>query len=183
MAVRRRTGCMAREEGTPVPRYIAINRNQQVLQSLDVDRLIDGDHPARKIWRAVEQLDHSRFEEDSRALEGEAGRPSRAPQVLVAVWLYAYSKGLHSARDIERQMEHGPGLQWLSGLRPINHHTLSDFHVGYGAALQELFEQVLVMLTMRGLLTLERVAMDGPKIRAEREQEELPAPRQDRGAS
>jgi hypothetical protein len=33
--------------------------------------------------------------------------------------------------------------------------------------LIELFEQVLAMLTMKGLLTLERVAVDGTKIRAD----------------
>ena len=158
---------MAREESSPAPRYIAINRNQQVLQPLDVDRLIDEDHAARKIWRVVEQLDLSRFESETLAVEGAAGRPSHSPQVLVSVWLYAYSKGLHSAREIARQMEHEPGLEWLTGLRPINHHTLSDFRVGYGQALQELFEQVLAMLTMKGLLTLERVAVDGTKIRAD----------------
>ena len=158
---------MAREEGSAAPRYIRINRNQQVLQPLDVDRLIDEDHAARKIWRVVEQLDLSRFEEDARAVEGAAGRPSHAPQVLVAVWLYAYSKGLHSAREISRQMEHEPGLEWLTGLRPINHHTLSDFRVGHGVALRELFVEVLAMLSKNGLVTLERVAADGTKIRAD----------------
>jgi transposase len=158
---------MAKEERTPAPRYIAINRNQQVLQPLDVDRLIDEDHAARKIWRVVEQLDLSRFESETLAVEGAVGRPSHSPQVLVSVWLYAYSKGLHSAREIARQMEHEPGLEWLTGLRPINHHTLSDFRVGHGPALQELFEQVLAILTMKGLITLERVAVDGTKIRAD----------------
>ena len=158
---------MASEERKPAPRYIAINRTQHVLQRLEVDRLIDDDHAARKIWRVVEQLDLSRFQSETLAVEGAAGRPSHSPQVLVAVWLYAYSKGLHSAREIERQMGHEPGLEWLTGLGAINHHTLSDFRVGYGAALQELFEQVLAMLTMKGLIRLERVAVDGTKIRAD----------------
>ena len=157
---------MAREESSAEPRYIAINRSQQVLQPLDVDRLVDEDHAARKIWRVVEQLDLSRFEAETRAVEGAAGRPSHSPQVLVSVWIYAYSKGLHSAREIARQMEHEPGLEWLTGLRPINHHTLSDFRVGQGEALRELFVQVLAMLTKNGLITLERVAADGTKIRA-----------------
>ena len=42
-----------------------------------VDRLIDDNHPARKIWRVVEKLDLSRFETQVRAVEGVAGRPSR----------------------------------------------------------------------------------------------------------
>jgi transposase len=129
--------------------------------------LIDDYHPARKIWRVVEKLDLSRFETQVRAVEGVAGRPSHSPQVLVAVWIYAFSRGLHSAREIECQMQHEPGLRWLTGLNVINHHSLSDFRVGYGEALCELFEQVLAMLTMKGLITLERVAVDGTKIRAD----------------
>ena len=151
----------------PAARYIPINRNQQVLRPLDVDRLVDEDHAARKIWRVVKQLDLSRFETETLAVEGVAGRPSHSPHLLVSVWLYAYTKGLHSAREIARQIEYEPGFEWLSGLRPINHHTLSDFRVGHGKALQELFEQVLAMLAMKGLITLERVAVDGTKIRAD----------------
>jgi transposase len=149
------------------PRYLPIDRTQFFLEPLDVDRLIDDDHAARKIWRVVEQLDLSRFASEVRAIEGVAGRPSHSPQVLVAVWIYAFSKGLHSAREIARQMHYEPGLRWLTGLNPINHHTLSDFRAGQGEALRELFEQVLAMLTLKGLLTLERVAVDGTKIRAD----------------
>jgi transposase len=149
------------------PRYLRIDRKQFFLEPLDVDRLIDDDHRARKIWRVVEQLDLSHFASEVRAVEGVAGRPSHSPQVLVAVWIYAFSKGLHSAREIARQMRHEPGLRWLTGLNVINHHTLSDFRVAQGEALRELFEQVLAMLTMKGLLTLERVAVDGTKIRAD----------------
>lgn len=152
---------------SPHPRYLAIDRKQFVLEPLDVDGLIDNNHAARKIWRVVEQLDLSRFSTEVRAVEGVAGRSAHSPQVLAAVWIYAFSKGLHSAREIERQMHYEPGLRWLTGLKPINHHTLSDFRVGQGEALRELFEQVLAMLTLKGLLTLERVAIDGTKIRAD----------------
>ena len=151
---------------SPAPRYIPIDRKQFRLETLDVERLIDDDHAARKIWRVVEQLDLSRFETEVRAVESRPGRPPHSPQVLVAVWIYAVSKGLHSAREVERQMEYEPGLRWLTGLTVINHHSLSDFRVGYGEALRELFEQVLATLTMKGLITLERVAVDGTKIRA-----------------
>jgi transposase len=151
----------------PAPRYIPIDRKQLRLEPVDIERLIDDDHPARKIWRVVEQLDLSRFDAEVRAVEGVAGRPSHGPQVLVAVWIYAFSRGLHSAREVERQMHYEPGLRWLTGLNVINYHKLSDFRVGDGEALRELFEQVLAMLTMKGLITLERVAVDGTKIRAD----------------
>ena len=149
------------------PRYLPVDRSQNVLIPLDVDRLIDSDHVARRIWRVVDALELSRFERDIRALEGVAGRPSHSPCVLISVWLYAFTKGLHSAREIERQMDYEPALRWLTGLRPINHHTLSDFRVGHGQALRELFEDVLAMLLKKDLVKLERVAVDGTKIRAD----------------
>ena len=158
---------MSTSEDRPAPRYIPLNRNQHVLLPLDLERLVDDDHPARKIWRVVDKLDLSRFEAQARAVEGAAGRPAHSPQLLVSVWLYAYSKGVHSAREIARQLRYEPGFQWLSGLEKINHHTLSDFRVSHGEALRELFVQVLAMLTKNGLITLERVAADGTKIRAD----------------
>ncbi len=132
------------EQGSP--RYLPSNRSQHLLLSLDVERLIADDHVARRIWRLISSLDLSRFERDVRAVEGVAGRPSHSPQVLTSVWLYAFTKGLHSAREIERQMDYEPALRWLTGLHPINHHTLSDFRVGHGQALRELFEDVLALM-------------------------------------
>ena len=153
------------EQGSP--RYLPINRSQHLLLPLDVERLIADDPVARRIWRLISSLDLSRFERDVRAVEGVAGRPSHSPQVLTSVWLYAFTKGLHSAREIERQMDYEPALRWLTGLHPINHHTLSDFRVGHGQALRELFEDVLALMLKKRLVTLERVAVDGTKIRAD----------------
>lgn len=138
-----------------------------MLRPVDVERLIDDEHPARKIWRLVEQLDLSRFETEVRAVEGRAGRRPHSPQLLVAVWIYGYSEGVSSAREISRRMAYEPGMEWLTALRPVNHHTLSDFRVAHGAALDELFAQVLGLLTAKRLITLERTAVDGTKIRAQ----------------
>ena len=52
------------------PRYLPLDRKQLRLQPLDVERLIEQQHPARKIWRVVGGLDLSGFEVDARAVEG-----------------------------------------------------------------------------------------------------------------
>ena len=65
-----------------------------------------------------------------------------------------------------RQCEWEPGFQWLTGLQMVNHHTLSDFRVEHGEAMKQLFEQALTVLLMKDLITLERVAVDGTKVRA-----------------
>jgi len=63
------------------------------------------------------------------------GRAASPPQLLIAVWLYGYSRGVTSARE----MEYEPGLMWLTGMEVINHHTLSDFRIKHAEALTELF--------------------------------------------
>jgi transposase len=111
-------------------------------------------------------MDLSRFSESLRTSQGCAGRSAWDPQLLVSVWVYAYSEGISSAREIERVMQWEPGLQWLSGLQAVNHHTLSDFRVEHKEALDELFAELLAMLENAGVLSPEQVMHDGAKIRA-----------------
>jgi transposase len=147
-------------------RYERVERSQFVLEPVDVERLIDENHAARNIWNLLGRLDLSKFRGEVKAVEGHAGRNTWEPQVLIAIWLYAYSRGLSSARQIERECGYEPGLRWLLGLKTVNHHTLSDFRAEQGAALQDLFKQVLGLLMMERLITLERVTVDGTKVRA-----------------
>ncbi len=148
------------------PRLMAVNRQQMVMRAIDVERLIAEDHPARAIWELVGRLDLSGYYAAIAAVEGRAGRDHTDPQVLISLWLYAYSRGMSSAREVARQCEYEPALQWLCGLGPVSHRTLSGFRCSQKAALDDLFVQVLGMLSAEGLITLERVTLDGTKIKA-----------------
>jgi len=148
------------------PRYEAINREQLCWRRVDVERLIGEEHPARAVWEFVGKLDMSGYQEEARAVEGKAGRPGWEPRLLISLWVYAYGEGVGSARAIEELCEWEPAYQWLTGAVVVNAHTLSDFRVKHEQALQELFVQVLGLLSADGLITLERVMQDGTKIRA-----------------
>jgi len=132
-----------------------------------VESLIAEDHPVRAIWIFLDRLDLSKFSEEQRAVEGSVGRSAISPHLLLSIWIYSYARGVSSARQISREMEHEPGLQWLARMEVVNHHTLSDFRVAHGSALQNLMEQVLGVLFSEGLVGLERVTQDGSKIRAQ----------------
>ena len=148
------------------PRVKAVDRTQLTWQMMDVERLIEADHPARAIWELVERLKLDGFYAPIEAVEGSAGRTPWDPRLLVSLWIYAYSRGISSAREIARRCSYEPAFQWLCGLGEINHHTLSDFRVAHDASLRELFVQVLGVLSSEGLVSLERVMHDGTKIKA-----------------
>jgi transposase len=143
-----------------------VNRQQLLLRSVDVEKLVEEDHPVRAIWELVDGSDLESFYETIEAVEGEAGCSAWDPRVLISLWLYGYSRAVSSAREISRRCEYDPAYQWLTGLEVINHHTLSDFRVQHGPALDELFVQVLGVLSHEGLITLERVMHDGVKVEA-----------------
>lgn len=148
------------------PRSEVIDREQLCWRPIDIERLIGAEHPARAVWEFIGRLDLSPYQEEARAVEGKAGRPGWEPRLLVSLWVYGYSQGIGSARAIEELCQWEPAYQWLTGSRVINAHTLSDFRVKHDTALNGLFVQTLGLLSIDGLITLERVMQDGSKIRA-----------------
>jgi transposase len=122
------------------------NRKQLILQPTDVDGLIEPEHPARAIWRVLEQLELSRFYEPIKAREGVAGRDASDPRVLLALWLYGISQGVNSARELARLCTAHAAYRWICGGVSVNYHTLSDFRSAHQAALDELMSQLLASL-------------------------------------
>ena len=148
----------------PLIRYV--NRRQMSWRPVDVERLIEEEHLARAIWALVGRFDLSAFYASIVSSAVEGGRPAFDPQLRISLWVYAYSQGIGSAREVARRCEYDPAFQWLTGLLEVNYHTLADFRVEKQEELDELFTQVLATLSKEGLITLKQVMQDGTKIRA-----------------
>jgi transposase len=129
------------------------------------DDLIPGQHPARMVMALVETLELSGFSETIKAREGVAGRDATDPRLLVALWLYACIRGIGSARELARRCEESAGFRWLCGGVTVNHRLLSDFRGDHGAALDELFTQVIASLVDKELVSVSRVSQDGVRVR------------------
>src|SRR6202049_3481715 len=157
---------MSQENASNKPLIRFVNRQQMSWRAVDVEKLIGEDHPARGIWALVGRLDLGRFYQDIESSAEEGGRPAFDPQLLISLWVYAYSQGIGSAREVARRCEYDPAFQWLTGLQEVNYHTLSDFRVDRQKELDELFTQGLAALSKEGLVTLEQVMQDGTKIKA-----------------
>lgn len=141
-------------------------RDEVRLEAVELDALIDEAHAARLIWAYVERLDFSDFEAKVRSREGEPGMPQTSPRLLLALWLYATSDGVGSAREIERLCAYDPAYRWLCGGVTINHHALSDFRSAEGMRIEMLLAQHVASLSAAGLIDLDEIAQDGVKVRA-----------------
>src|SRR5712664_2100296 len=158
---------MSQENASSEPLIRWVNRQQMSWRAVDVERLVGDDHPARAIWELVGRLELRAFYQAIESSAEQGGRPAVDPQLLISLWVYAYSQGIGSAREVARRCEYDPAFQWLTGLQEVNYHTLADFRVEKQQELDELFTQVLAALSKEGLITLEQVMQDGTKIKAQ----------------
>lgn len=154
------------EEREPTPRLKEINRNQLLLRPVDVENLVPADHDVRAIWEITGSIDLTPYYKGIKAVEGKPGSTAFDPRLLISVWVYSYSKGMGSAREISERIGYDPAYQWLTGMEPINYHTLSDFRSMHKDALHELFVNILAVMESAGLITLENVMHDGVKVKA-----------------
>src|SRR3979490_733630 len=143
---------MSQENATSKqPLIRPINRQQMSWRAVDVERLIGEDHRARAIWTLVGRLDLQRFYDDIESSAEQGGRPAFDPQLLISLWVYAYSQGMGSAREVARRCEFDPAFQWLTGLQERNYHTPGGFPGGEKKGVGEMFTQVLAALSKEGL--------------------------------
>jgi hypothetical protein len=71
------------------------------------------------------------------------------------------------AREVERRCGYDPAFQWLTGMEGVSYGTLAGFRVEHAQALDNLFTQLLAVLSSEGLIGLDGVVVhDGTKIEA-----------------
>jgi transposase len=129
------------------------------------DDLVSLAHPVRTVAAVVAKLDVSAFGEAIQARDGVAGRDATDPELLVALWLYGCIRGIGSARELARRCEESLPFRWLCGGVSVNHRMLSEFRTAQGAALDELFTQVIASLVDQELVSVSRISQDGVRVR------------------
>jgi transposase len=148
------------------PRVLEPQRNAIELRPVDLESLVSADDPVRDVWAYVETLDLSDLYGRIEAREGGPGHPAIAPRLLVALWLHATLRGVGSAREVARLCTREISFQWLCGGVGVNPHTLADFRVNNSDLLNRLLSQSVALLIKEGLVNLDRLSLDGLRVRA-----------------
>ncbi len=150
----------------PTPRLRLARRDQAAMRFDSLDQLLPPDHVARTVWAFAAQLDLAPLYDRIKAVEGHAGNTPIDPRILFALWLFATLDGVGSARELERLTELHLAYQWLCGEVSVNYHTLADFRVAHRDWLDGQLTDTVAVLLDQNLVTLQRVAQDGMKVRA-----------------
>jgi transposase len=124
--------------------------------------------PARHLaWALLEQageLDLGPFLGRYRA-DGQ-GRPAYHPRSMVALVMYCYCKGVRSSRAIEMATFDDVGARVIMGNLHPDHSTIARFVAGHEEAVKGLLVTSLVACAKEGLVSVDVVAGDGTKVRA-----------------
>src|SRR5205085_5372592 len=132
-------------------------RRQPLLLPADMmDWLPKGDI-VHLIVDAVAMMDLSTFEADYKL--GRAGQAPFAPQVLLALLVYAYSHGIRSSRAIERLCGRDAGYRFIVGDAIPDHTVIPRFRQRPVARMRAGSFTLLRLCHAPGLVVLGLVAV------------------------
>ena len=157
----------ASKRSAGAPRLLQPNRLQVELRASDLESLLPEDHRARLVWGYVVHQDLSKLFEAVKARGSNAGRAAIDPRILFALWLYATLDGVGSGREVARLILEHDAYRWICGGVSVNYHALNDFRSGNEALMDELLTDNVASLAAVGAISLERVAQDGMRVRAD----------------
>jgi transposase len=148
------------------PRLRQPERHQVGWQVAALDDLVAADHPVRAVWAFARSLDLRALHDAVKAREGVPGQAPPAPELMMALWLWATVDGVGSARQLDKLCEQHLAYRWLCGGVSMNYHALSDFRVAHGAVLDRLLAGGVAALVREGLVALDVLGQDEVKVRA-----------------
>jgi transposase len=143
-------------------RFKVYSPDQAYLLPPSVRDELGSDHLCFFVRGVIEGLDMSVFEQSY----SDEGGELYAPQLMLAVWLYAYALGITSARLVERRLVEDLAFRYLAAGERVDNWALSAFRRRHRKALNDAFTQVLEWAQSQGMVKLGRVAIDSTRIAA-----------------
>jgi transposase len=112
--------------------------------------------------------EHISVEPFSQSVKNEIeGAPAVHPRMMLKVIFYSYAKGIYSSREMEDRMRWDPNYVYLSANQRVDHSTICNFILKYKQEIQGVFSRLVYVMAKMGYISLDFVAVDGTKIRAD----------------
>jgi transposase len=137
---------------------------QPMLMPADPRDWLPAGHLAWKVIEVAAELDLSRFGAAYRA-DGQGGRPYH-PAMMATLLVYCYCRGRRSSREIEMATFDDVGARVICGGLHPDHSTVAEFVRRNLEAVCGLLPESVRACAAQGLVSLELVAGDGTKLKA-----------------
>src|SRR5215210_3590635 len=144
--------------------FLVCDREQPFLLPPDVREWLPDDHLAWFVIDAVGVMGTAAFYAAYR--QDGPGRAAYEPSMMIALLLYCWSRGVRSARRIERACLEDVACRVIAAQQRPDHARIARFVVRHERALGELFGEVLGLCADAGLATVGVIAIDGTKLSA-----------------
>lgn len=143
-------------------KYINYDRKQQSIFGYCVEDFAKRDPKSRFVVELVNKLDlnvlHNRY--------STQGNHSYPPDVLLALWFYAYSNGISSTRKLEELCKFDLRYMYISGGLEPDHSTLSRFRKDNLDLVSQYFIEIILKAKVENISEFDKIAIDGTKIRS-----------------
>lgn len=136
------------------------NNKQPVLFPERVDQYIPQDAQVRMVDHVVDRLNLSGVY----GLYSKLGPSSFHPRMMLKIVIYGYMCNVFSSRKIEERCKRDLHFFWLSGSQTPDHVTINRFRNLLKTEINRIFTQLVVLLAMDGMLSLDVEYIDGTKI-------------------
>jgi transposase len=144
--------------------FVTGERDQLFLLPPDAREWLPGRHLAWAVLEAAGELDLAPFTAWYRA-DGQ-GRPAYHPRLMAGLVMYCYGKGARSSRAVQMATWDDVGARVICGNLHPDHATIARFVSRHEQAVRGLLVASLVACAKQGLVSVDVVAGDGTKIKA-----------------
>jgi transposase len=94
------------------------------------------------------------------------GAPAVHPKMMLKILFYSYANGIYSSREMEDRLRWDPNYIYLSANQKVDHSTICKFILQYEEEIKDLLSRLLYVMAKLGYVTMDFVAVDGTKMRA-----------------
>ncbi len=138
-------------------------RDQILLFHETLGDRIPPDHSVRLFAEILDSIGWASWEQHYVLV---AGQPPIHPKIMAGAILYGLTHGLRSSRRLEWACANALDFMWLVEGRTIDHSTFCDFRTKFKRELKDLFQQIGRVAIHLGLISLNQVALDGTRVKA-----------------
>jgi transposase len=139
-----------------------VELNQRLMFPANVFDLLDASHECYLYRDIFQQLDTSELERRY----SERGQHAYHPKLIVAILIYAYSRGVFSSREIEQRCNEDLSFLYIAEMNCPNFRVLSDFRKEHGEFFHDCFSQTVKLAMELKLASLGHISLDGSKFKA-----------------